>query len=91
MSPGCAGASPSRTVGARSRDAASRLKMHPFAAQKAFAQAANFSVAELRQATIELAGLDHALKGGSRLSGDLELQRTLVTITRPDEARSETR
>jgi DNA polymerase III subunit delta len=77
--------------GVRSRDAASRLKMHPFVAQKAFAQAANFSVDELRQATIELAALDHALKGGSRLSGDLELQRTLVAITRADDARSETR
>ena len=77
--------------GVRPRDAASRLKMHPFVTQKAFAQAANFSVDELRQATIALAALDHALKGGSRLSGDLELQRTLVAITRPEEARSETR
>jgi DNA polymerase III delta subunit len=65
--------------------------MHPFVAQKAFAQATNFSVDELRHATIQLAALDHALKGGSRLSGDLELQRTLVAITRPEEARSETR
>ena len=80
-----------RREGVRSREAASRLKMHPFVAQKAFAQAANFSVAELQQATIETAALDHALKGGSRLSGDLELQRTLVAITRPEEARSETR
>jgi DNA polymerase-3 subunit delta len=76
--------------GVRPREAASRLKMHPFVTQKAFAQAANFSVDELRQATIELAALDHALKGGSRLSGDLELQRTLVAITRPEEGRSET-
>lgn len=77
--------------GARPREAASRLRMHPFVAQKAFAQAANFSVDELRQATVELAALDLALKGGSRLPGDLELQRTLVAITRPEEARSETR
>ena len=77
--------------GVRPREAASRLKMHPFVTQKAFAQSANFSVDELRQATIALAALDHALKGGSRLSGDLEFQRTLVAITRPSEARSETR
>jgi DNA polymerase-3 subunit delta len=77
--------------GVRARDAAVRLKMHPFAAQKAFGQAANFSVDELRQATIDLAALDLALKGGSRLGGDLELQRTLVAISRPQEARSETR
>jgi DNA polymerase III delta subunit len=77
--------------GVRARDAAARLKLHPFVTQKAFAQAANFSVDELRHATVELAALDLALKGGSRLAGDLELQRTLVAITRPAEARSETR
>jgi DNA polymerase-3 subunit delta len=69
--------------GVRPRDGASRLKMHPFAAEKAFAQAANFTVDELRDATVRLAELDHALKGGSRLAGDLELERGLVDITRP--------
>lgn len=69
--------------GVRPRDAAGRLKMHPFAAEKAFAQARNFSVEELREATVRLAALDLALKGGSRLSGDLEFQRTLVAVTRP--------
>jgi DNA polymerase III subunit delta len=75
--------------GLRAREAAGRLKMHPFAAEKAFAQAKNFSVDELRRATVQLARLDLALKGGSRLAGDLELQRTLVAITRPAAARSE--
>jgi DNA polymerase III delta subunit len=75
--------------GLRAREAAGRLKMHPFAAEKAFAQAKNFSVDELRRATVQLARLDLALKGGSRLAGDLELQRTLVAITRRDEAHSE--
>jgi DNA polymerase-3 subunit delta len=69
--------------GVRARDAAGRLKMHPFAAEKAFAQAQNFTEDELRDAIVRLAELDHALKGGSRLAGDLELQRTLVAITRP--------
>jgi DNA polymerase-3 subunit delta len=73
--------------GVRPRDAASRLKVHPFAAEKAFAQAGNFGVEELRDAVIRLAQLDHALKGGSRLAGDLELQRALVDITRPVEVR----
>lgn len=72
--------------GVRPRDAASRLKMHPFAAEKAFAQAGNFAVDELRDAVVRLAALDHALKGGSRLAGDLELQRALVEITRRAEA-----
>src|SRR3712207_8632055 len=43
-----------------------------------FAQAANFSDEELGEATVRLARLDHALKGGSRLAPDLELQRALI-------------
>ena len=52
--------------GVRPRDAAPRLKMHPFAAEKAFAQAQNFSAGELGAAIVRLAQLDHAIKGGSR-------------------------
>jgi DNA polymerase III delta subunit len=59
------------------------LKMHPFAAEKAFAQSANYSQDELGHALVRLAELDLALKGGSRLSGELELERTLVEITPP--------
>jgi DNA polymerase III subunit delta len=68
--------------GVRPRDAAGRLKMHPFAAEKAFAHAASFSVDELRAATVRLAALDAALKGRSRLSGELELARALIDVTR---------
>jgi DNA polymerase-3 subunit delta len=71
--------------GVRPRDAAATLKMHPFAAEKAFAQAANFTPDELRAVVVRLAELDFALKGGSRLAADLELQRALVDITRRDE------
>jgi DNA polymerase III delta subunit len=60
--------------------------MHPFAAEKAFGQARNFSVEELRGAIVRLADLDFAIKGGSRLPPELELQRTLVAITRSPEA-----
>jgi DNA polymerase III subunit delta len=67
--------------GARPREAAGRLKMHPFAAEKAFAQAANFSVDDLRAVTVRLAQLDTALKGRSRLSGELELARALIDVT----------
>jgi DNA polymerase-3 subunit delta len=70
--------------GVRPRDAAGQLKMHPFAAEKAFAHAANFSVEELRAATVRLAALDVALKGRSRLSGELELARALVDLTRDE-------
>jgi DNA polymerase-3 subunit delta len=71
--------------GVRPREAAGRLKMHPFAAEKAFAQAANFSVDELRDAVVRLAKLDLAVKGGSRLAPELELTRALVDVTRPTE------
>ena len=59
--------------------------MHPFAAEKAFGQARNFSADELREAIVRLSDLDLAVKGGSRLPPEYELQRTLVTITRPAE------
>jgi DNA polymerase-3 subunit delta len=76
-------------AGIRSRDAAAQLKVHPFAAEKAFAQSRNFSVDELREAVVRLADLDLAVKGGSRLPAELELARALVAITRreaPDRA-----
>jgi DNA polymerase-3 subunit delta len=74
-------------AGVRPREAAAELKMHPFAAEKAFAQSRNFSVEELRDAIVRLADLDLALKGGSRLPSELELQRTLVAITHASDSR----
>jgi DNA polymerase III subunit delta len=71
--------------GVRSSEIASRLKMHPFVAEKAAKQARNFSQEELAQATVRLAELDAGAKGGSRLSPDLQLERTLVEITRRPE------
>jgi DNA polymerase III delta subunit len=70
-------------AGVGSREAAVQLKRHPFYVQKLYAQAQNFSVDELRAAVARLADLDYAVKGGSRLSGELELARALVDITRP--------
>ena len=68
--------------GLPAKEAASRLKMHPFYVQKLYAQARNYSPEELQDVTARLADLDHALKGGSRLSNDLELERALVEITK---------
>jgi DNA polymerase III subunit delta len=68
--------------GVRPREAAPRLRMHPFAAEKAFAQAANYSADELADGLVRLAELDAATKGGSRLPAELELQRALVEVTR---------
>jgi DNA polymerase III subunit delta len=71
--------------GVRSSEIASRLKMHPFVAEKAAKQARNFSPEELASATVQLAELDAGAKGGSRLPPELQLERTLVEITRRPE------
>ncbi len=68
--------------GVRPREAAGRLKMHPYFAEKLFGQAERFSEDELRDAVVRLAELDLALKGKSRLAPDLELQRALVDLER---------
>ena len=41
-----------------------------------------FSLDELYDATIRLARLDHALKGGSKLAPDLELQLAVTDVSR---------
>ena len=71
--------------GLTAREAASRLKRHPFYVEKLYAQARNYGPDELRDAVVRLAELDHAVKGGSRLAVDLELERALIDITRPRE------
>jgi DNA polymerase III subunit delta len=68
--------------GVKPKEAAERLKLHPFRAQKLYGQAEGFSAEELDDAVVRLADLDGALKGQSRLAPDLELQRALVDLTR---------
>ena len=68
--------------GVRSKEAAERLKLHPFRAQKLMAQSEGFSGEELDDAVVRLAELDGALKGQSRIAPDLEVQRALVDLTR---------
>jgi DNA polymerase-3 subunit delta len=70
--------------GLSSSEAAARLGMKPYPAQKLYHQVQNFSGAELDDALVRLAELDHALKGGSRLANELELERALVEITARD-------
>lgn len=67
--------------GVTAAEAASRLGIKPYPAQKLYAQVRNFSAGELDAALIRLAELDEALKGGSRLANELELERALVEIT----------
>ena len=69
-------------TGLRAKDAAAKLGMKPFPGQKLARQAEEFSVEELRDATTRLARLDHALKGGSRLAPELELQLAVADVAR---------
>ena len=68
--------------GVGSKEAATRLKLNAFYASKLYKQAEAFSEEELDAAVVRIAELDGALKGQSRLAPDLELQRTLVALTR---------
>jgi DNA polymerase-3 subunit delta len=67
--------------GVTSKDAATSLRAHPYYVGKLYAQARNFDPDELRRVTVRLADLDHALKGGSRIAPELELERALIEIT----------
>ncbi len=69
--------------GLTAKDAAVTLKQHPYYVGKLYAQGRNYEPDELRAVTVRLARLDHALKGGSRLAADLELERALIEITEP--------
>lgn len=65
------------------RQIAEQLGLKEFPAKKQAAQAANYSRDELARATLRVAELDVALKGGSRLAPELELERALVEVTQP--------
>ena len=64
-------------------EAAKRLRRKEYPVRKAYSQADGFSEVELDTAVTRLASVDLAVKGGSRLPDDLELERALVEITRP--------
>jgi DNA polymerase III delta subunit len=68
--------------GLRPRDAAAKLGIKPFPGEKLARQADEFSLEELREAIVRLARLDHALKGGSKLAPDLELQLAVTDVAR---------
>ena len=67
--------------GVTAREGASRLRRNPYYVQKLFAQAANFSAEELGNAVVRAAELDLAVKGGSKLPSELELDRALADAT----------
>jgi DNA polymerase III subunit delta len=71
--------------GLGAREIAGQLKKHEFRVRKALGHAEGYSRDELDAAVIRLAELDAALKGASRVSNELELERALVEITAPRE------
>lgn len=74
--------------GLGARDIAGRLKKHEFRVRKALGHAERYTRDELDAAVVRLAEIDAALKGASRLSAELELERALVEVTRtPEPAR----
>jgi DNA polymerase-3 subunit delta len=73
------------TEGLGAKEIASRLKKHEFRVRKALGHADRYSRDELDTALSRLAELDAALKGASRLSAELELERALVDVTRAGE------
>ena len=72
--------------GLGTKEIAKRLRRHEFRVRKALGHAENYSRDELDAAVVRLAELDAALKGASRLAGELELERALVELTRAPEA-----
>lgn len=71
--------------GLGAREIASRLKKHEFRVRKAREHADRYAREELDAAVVRLAELDAALKGASRLSAELELERALIEVTRAAE------
>lgn len=62
------------------REIAKRLRRHEFRVRKALGQAENYTREELDDAVVRLAALDAALKGASRLAGEVELERAAVEL-----------
>jgi DNA polymerase III subunit delta len=67
--------------GLGAREIAARIKKHEFRVRKALGHAERYSRDELDAAIVRLAELDAALKGASRVSNELELERALLEIT----------
>ncbi|MDQ4019251.1 MAG: DNA polymerase III subunit delta [Actinomycetota bacterium] len=71
--------------GASTAEIAKKLRIKDYPARKAVAHGRNYTPDELDGAIVRLADLDAALKGESRLSAELELERALIDLTAPSE------
>ena len=69
--------------GLQTKEVAKRLGLRSeYPARKAVGHSENYSREELDAAIVRLAELDAAVKGASRLSAELELQRAIADVTR---------
>ncbi|HYM63409.1 MAG TPA: DNA polymerase III subunit delta [Gaiellaceae bacterium] len=71
--------------GLPTKEIAKKVRRHEFRVRKALDHSRNYSREELDDAIVRLADLDEALKGASRLAGELELIRAVVDVTRTSE------
>jgi DNA polymerase-3 subunit delta len=69
-------------AGLRPEEAGAKLGMKPYPSKKLAGQAEKFTPDELRDAVVRLGRLDLALKGGSKLAPDLELQLAVADVAR---------
>ena len=77
------------TQGVRPKQAAERLKLHPFYAEKVLSQAEGFSPRSWTTRSFVWRSLDGSLKGQSRARSGFEVQRAVVELTRrPGAARA---
>jgi DNA polymerase-3 subunit delta len=67
----------------RSGDIAGELKINPYVLKKLESQARSRGGTALRDALVEIARLDSAVKGGSALDSETELFRSIEAISRP--------
>jgi len=63
-------------------EAGAKLGLKPYPAKQLAKQTQAFSVEELRGGVVRFARLDHALKGGSKLAPDLEVQLAVADVAR---------
>lgn len=71
-------------IGASVEDAGAKLGLKPFPAKQLAKQTQAFTAEELRGGVVRFAELDHALKGGSKLAPDLEVQLAVADVARED-------
>lgn len=69
-------------AGVPAEEAGKALGLRPYPAKQLAKQAEALSTEELRDGVVRFARLDHALKGGSRLAPDLELQLAVADVAR---------